>query len=52
MLGIEGRDLHWEAIEYWQYNAGTTNFASLYNNTYAFWQISIPFGISWKTLHC
>jgi len=33
-VGNRGQGPALEAIEYWQYNAGTPNFASLYNNTY------------------
>tara|TARA_R110000850_G_scaffold49212_5_gene121567 strand:- start:585 stop:2126 length:1542 start_codon:yes stop_codon:yes gene_type:complete len=33
-VGNRGQGPSLEAIEYWQYNAGTSNFASLYNNTY------------------
>lgn len=33
-VGNRGQGPALEAIEYWQYNAGTPNFAALYNNTY------------------
>ncbi|HSF55417.1 MAG TPA: RagB/SusD family nutrient uptake outer membrane protein [Algoriphagus sp.] len=33
-VGNRGQGPALEALEYWQYNAGTPNFASLYNNTY------------------
>ena len=34
-VGDRGQGPSLEAIEYWQYNPGTGNFASLYNNTYS-----------------
>ena len=34
-VGNRGQGPALEAIEYWQYNAGTPNFAALYNNTYS-----------------
>lgn len=34
-VGNRGNGPSLEAIEYWQYNAGTGNFAALYNNTYS-----------------
>lgn len=34
-VGNRGQGPALEALEYWQYNAGTPNFASLYNNTYS-----------------
>lgn len=34
-VGDRGQGPSLEAIEYWQYNSGTGNFASLYNNTYS-----------------
>lgn len=34
-VGNRGQGPALEALEYWQYNAGTPNFASLYNTTYS-----------------
>lgn len=34
-VGNRGQGPSLEAIEYWQYNAGTSNFANLYTNTYS-----------------
>lgn len=34
-VGNRGQGPALEALEYWQYNAGTPNFGALYNNTYS-----------------
>jgi hypothetical protein len=34
-VGDRGQGPSLEALEYWQYNAGTGNFGALYNNTYS-----------------
>lgn len=34
-VGNRGQGPALEALEYWQYNAGTPNFGTLYNNTYS-----------------